>query len=208
MKNLSRMFLAAVAVAAWVSSASAASLSILGGGISVPIGATVTLTLQADGTGAPAQSFANAAIKFGGPGSTTAIEPSFIGAVGVDWNFTGVLAPGVTPATSGTCSVAANGNCTNTPGLQDGMHRVIDLADVTFGMFPFNISPGSVLGAVQFVMGGPGVYTFTGVPDDTGWFGVVSGGSANVTVIPEPTTAGLLALGLGGLAMAGRRRRQ
>lgn len=38
------------------------------------------------------------------------------------------------------------------------------------------------------------------------WFGITNAAGTSVTVVPEPTTAALLGLGLFGLAVAGRRR--
>ena len=168
-------------VAAWigVSSASAAQLtltSLSGPGPFFP-GETITLEAGGDSVGAPGQAFVNAAIAFGGEDSVTAVEPSFVGVRDVDWfPSTMHVPPSATPASSGTCSVAPNGRCTSTPGLQDGMHRVIDISSPAFGQGPFDILPGSVLGRVQFVLGGPGLYSFTPVPDETGWVRSEPGG--------------------------------
>jgi PEP-CTERM motif len=80
--------------------------------------------------------------------------------------------------------------------------------------FP-NPVPGTganfVIGTMQFTASGPPgtVVTFNWLTTGTqrlDFFGVSQAPGVTVTIIPEPTTAAMLGIGLFGLAMAGRRR--
>ena len=61
-------------------------------------------------------------------------------------------------------------------------------------------------GTVQLVAGGPQTVSISLNAGTLDYFGAPDPGGISVTIIPEPTTAGLLGLGLLSLAVAGRRR--
>ena len=67
-----------------------------------------------------------------------------------------------------------------------------------------------VIATLQFTASAPGTANFVWqsapVSQRLDFFGITSDPGTSVTIVPEPTTATMLGLGLFGLAMAGRRR--
>ena len=102
---------------------------------------------------------------------------------------------GILPAIGGQVNIDFIAN--TFPGTTTGDHSEL-LAIVSFEM----IGAGSSNGAFSFDNGG-NVFSVTGT-DVAGSVNLT--GDAAITVIPEPTTALLVGLGLVGLGVAGRRR--
>jgi hypothetical protein len=102
--------------------------------------------------------------------------------------------------------------------------------DTVYGVVPWNQCPVSILPNASFCQTSPvgtksvpqnmtAVMTFTAVSagvasfewltsggDRLDFFYLVSASGANVTIVPEPTTAILMLVGLTGLAVSSRRR--
>ena len=83
--------------------------------------------------------------------------------------------------------------------------ETVDLEFLYLGT-PFLVGGGNLdLPTLQSIFGGPGTFSVDALVTDFAGASAVT--SFSIDVIPEPNTAALLALGLGGLAARGRRRK-
>ena len=73
------------------------------------------------------------------------------------------------------------------------------------GALPVSNTPLAIATAT-FTAAAPGVVNATWLASTFDFFGLAVPGGTSFTIVPEPTTAALLGLGLFGLAVAGRRR--
>ena len=184
------LLLATLTVAALASVSNAATLMVEAnqGGTYAP-GDTVTLTVTGDSEGASTTGifgrllFDNPAI--GNLDGQMATQTTLLALGSIPWLV------GTSDCTASTC------NMFNQVGA--------------FGATP---APASnlLVSTVSFVAGPPGTTANVSWEMDLGtgfaldFFGITSSPGLTLTVIPEPTTAALLGLGLFGLAAAGRRR--
>lgn len=179
MKRTLRFAIAVAAVLGLAAAANAATVSIAADASSYNLGDTITITVSSDSEGELLFT-ATAFVAYTGP--VTALATNQItGPAG--W-FTG------------------NINALHSPGFQ----AAFDQLNFSGG------DPGTGIGAtITFSADAPGVATFTISSNPVNLiafdFGTATAGdSVQVTIVPEPTTAALLGLGLFGLAVAGRRR--
>ena len=185
---VSRVLTAVATTLALATAANAATLSVVADSPTYTIGQTITLTVTGDSEGGTATGIfgrllfdnpAVAAIATGTPSQTTLLA---LGSI--PWLV------GVTGCTAGDC------NMFNQVGA--------------FGATP---APASnlLIATVSFQATNLGTTNFNWETDSgTGFaldfFGLTNGAGGSFTVVPEPTTAALLGLGLLGLTFAGRRR--
>jgi hypothetical protein len=97
---------------------------------------------------------------------------------------------GTNPCTTSSCTM---------------MNQIGGVSDIPVSNTPL------VVATATFQAAAPGVVNATWEASTFNWFGLGLGGGAvpngtSFTIVPEPTTAAMLGLGLFGLAVAGRRR--
>ena len=186
---MKRFFLVALAVIGTAAVSSAATLTITPDQASYMVGETITLTVTGDSEGAAANGVFGALVLSGSGGATgTGATQSQI------TSFGGALAW--------------------TLGAPGGLQNVA--FDLLAGTSAFPGEWASPLSTLTFSADSVGMVNFDWNTDMSGgfnlnFFGLMdnSGGMApgvSVTIVPEPTTAAMMGLGLLGLAMAGRRR--
>jgi hypothetical protein len=182
---MKRTLIALIAVVGMATAANAATLSVSSDAASYGLGDTITLTVTGDADGASAQAVF-ARVLYSGSGSVNFVSASQVGMT----SFSGGLAwsPGV------TAGDASGANALNQ------LAGLMALApDTTFSSTVVLTAAGAGTVAISFE-------GLTGGPTALDFFGLSSGTGGSFTIVPEPTTAGLLGLGLLSLAVAGRRR--
>jgi len=155
--------------------------------------------------------------SLGAGDATTLVDPALV------WNgsvqsFTGGTETGFAAWSGGAVALnpIATGDITEAghPGLADGWEKATTI--MGGGTSPCVFGACTSLGTATFVLtGAPGVIAVgaVGMPFGTvigdGGFNDITAVSnlGTFTIVPEPTTASLLGLGLLGLTVAGRRRR-
>ena len=163
-------------------------------------GAPVTITLV--GTTDPeTETTQSIDVRIVGGGTAVSTET---GLAGVCVAGSGCI-PGAAWSVGGTQGTNVGGNyqAFNQIG---GLAAVPNTANMTAGS-PFNTGNSSLTSVYTITAGAPGTYPIMLSSIGVGFFGVT--GTAQIgsyTVVPEPTTAALMGLGLLGLAVAGRRR--
>lgn len=167
--------------------------------IAINPGQTATATFYLDGT-PDATGINNYSISLQWDGGAVPVLGSASAIDVVPVGYSGSFSPGVAVTDSGA----------GTMGSALGYDAFVLLGGVLGG--PYSI------GTLTVTALNPGVTTIaSGAFQPLGADGIVNGafaditgstvwGSAGITVIPEPTTASLLGIGLLGLALAGRRR--
>jgi hypothetical protein len=183
---MKRTLIAVAALIGFASAANAVSVTVTANQASYTVGETVTLTVTTDATATTdtaifGQVLYNSAIL--GGGSATQVGLSSVGGI-ILWT-TGVLNCG-------------GGSC-------DAFNQIGGLNPL-----PVDQGAGFAIATLSFTAAAPGVtpvsWNTTPGPFQFDFFGLTTGVGTTVTVVPEPTTAALLGLGLFGLAVAGRRR--
>ena len=191
---MKRIFLLtlATAVAGFATVANAASLTVSADAGTYTPGAAITLTVT--GSINPfSEAAPNFFVTLGVPGNA-----SFVSAV-ADQAFTGGMF-GNTNWTVGSGESGVNA------GVYSAFDQIFGTGAAPFGNNYNGVDTATITATALFTAGAPGAAAFD-FGSDTNFFGI-SGASSGVTVtiVPEPTTAALMGLGLFGLAMAGRRR--
>ena len=174
------------AASLWIAaSASAATLSVSSDAASYGLGDTITLTVTGDAEGASAQAVF-ARVLYSGSGSVSFSSATQVGMT----SFGGGLAwsEGVTA-----------GDATGANALNQLAGLMALAPDTTFSSTVVLTATGA--GTVSLSFEG-----MSGGPTQLDFFGLSSGSGGSFTIVPEPTTAGLLGLGLLSLAVASRRR--
>ncbi|MEM7410600.1 MAG: PEP-CTERM sorting domain-containing protein [Myxococcota bacterium] len=185
---MKRTLIAVVAVLGFAVSANAASIAISTDKASYITGETITVTVDlaiADG-----ESASGAIVTLGfGSGDTGTVSGE-----SVDTGAAQITSFG---GSAGWTVAALQGQC-DAPGLC----RLVDqIAPNPTGAAVGPAYASSVV--LTFLAGNAGTIDFTTAVNN--FFGAANA-NASVTIVPEPTTAALLGLGLFGLALGGRRR--
>jgi hypothetical protein len=164
-------------------------------------GGTVTITLV--GTTDPESETAQSIdVRIVGAGFTSVSAETATGGVCVGGS--GCI-PGAAYSVGGTQGTTVGGNFVALSQI-GGLAAVPLTNNMTAGV-PFNTGGSSLTAVFTTIAGAPGTYPITLSSIGAGFFGVT--GTTQIgsyTVVPEPTTAALMGLGMLGLAMAGRRR--
>ena len=182
---MKRTLIALIAVVGMATAANAATLSVSSDAASYGLGDTITLTVTGDSQGGVSTA-AFARVLFGGAGSVSwvsATQSTVTGGGGfVTWS-------------QGALSGDATGsNTLNQIGTLTG----VNATDLFIGTV---VLTAAGAGTVDVTFEG-----LTGGPTALDFFGLSAGTGSSFTIVPEPTTAALLGLGLVSLAAAGRRR--
>jgi hypothetical protein len=187
---MKRTLFIVLAVVGFASAASAASLTLAADKTTYNPGETITLTITGDDAGATSYGIQGVLLYDGAlVNNGTRTQTSLTGPYG-KWT-SGVLFEKDTGALAGTYSFAFSQGT----GYAQGANQLPGaLSTVTL------IAKSAGVVSIDWQHGGPNNSAFFGLPD--GSFPTTS-----LTIIPEPTAAALLSLGLIGLAWGGGRRR-
>ena len=171
---------------AFATTAGAATLSVVSNKTTYSPGETITLNVSGDGQGASAYAVFGR-LMYTGAGSVTP-QTQTQKAVGTAWT-TGPLANG--------------------PGFSESFNQIAGLSALTATSLPTK-NPFSTITLLAGAIGTVNVAwnTATGSGFELSFFGLTNAPGTSFTIIPEPTTAALLGLGLVGLTLGGRRRRE
>jgi hypothetical protein len=175
------LFVMAV-VLGFATAASAATLSVVSNQASYNVGDTITLSVSGDAQGATSYGLIGRLLFDGSKATVVSITENSVGT-----NFL-------------TSGAPANG-----VGFAEAFNQINLL-----GGTANNLPAGNPFSTVTLTATAPGVVTFDW-SNSLDFFGIAGAQSANLSVtiggeIPEPTTAMMLALGLFGIAIGGRRR--
>jgi hypothetical protein len=182
-----RLFMAtAVSVLGVAGAANAASITVTSDSSTYSVSDTITLTIIGDSMGV----FDNAVLATLLYNEALVTEAAF----GSQTQFT---TAGFLPWTVATipCGVIPGG-CTVVNQLLGPSPGPVDqLLTATLTLH------ATALGTVNVT------FDSSGGPNTLDFFGITSAGGTSFTIVPEPTTAALLGLGIAGLTIAGRRRK-
>lgn len=183
-----RPFILAAALAALAASpAGAVSLSMATDQSVYSLGETITVTLTGDTTDGPEALFVLVDVGYDDPSLVDGLAAS---------------------ATQSESITSLDGQLTwaiTNPACQVNTCPVFD--QVGF-LSPFAPDPAIIIGTLTIPTLAAGVLTLsTGVNNPVEWFGAAAPAPVTVTIVPEPTTASLVGLGLLGLGAWRRQRR-
>lgn len=184
---MKRTLIAVAALVGLASAANAASVTVVANSASYVIGDTITLTVTADTQGGSSL-LAFGRLLFDTPTGDTA---------GGAPNQSAMLAFGSIPWLTGPL-VCTSSSC-------EMMNQISPITATPVG------STTPLIATVSFLATSAGVTNVSWDTNQAGgfgldFFGVTNAPGTSYTVVPEPTTAALLGLGMLGLAVAGRRR--
>ena len=191
---MKRIFLLtlATAVAGFATVTNAATLTVSADAPSYASGATITLTVTGS-TNPVSEAASNFLVTLGVPGNVSFVSAS--------------AEQAYTPGMFGNLNwTVGSGESAVNAGVYTVFDQTFGTGSAPFGNNFNGVDESTVTATALFTAGAPGAAAFD-FAGDTNFFGIsgVSSG-VTVTIIPEPTTAALMGLGLFGLAMAGRRR--
>jgi hypothetical protein len=185
---MKRTLFIVVALVAFVfaTTAGAATLSVVSNKTTYSPGETITLNVSGDGQGASSYAVFGR-LQYTGAGGVTAVTQTQK-LVGSAWT---------------------SGSVGNGAGFSDSFNQIAGLAALTATSLPTK-NPFSTITLLAGATGTVNVAwnVVSGSGFELSFFGLTNAPGTSFTIIPEPTTAALLGLGLVGLTLGGRRRRE
>jgi len=187
---MKRTLFVVVALVAFATASNASSLSVVSNKTTYAPGEAITLSVSGDSVGAASSYAIFGRLQYTGGGSVISNTQTQKG-VGSAWT---------------------TGGLTNGVGFSDSFNQIAPLNGVG-GSTATSLPAKNPFSTITLIAGLTGTVNVawnvvTGSGFELNFFGLTNAPGTSFTIIPEPTTAALLGLGLVGLTLGGRRRRE